>query len=1398
MFHVQIFMLYFLLFFSPLLAENPSTKNIAVHKVMQSRQVVVSQNHEQTQFAKDSLSHDRKSHIVALILHQKEKNEALESKLQIKNKATIFDVDALKSNIVYFMSKQKEVLKRFMISFCDKDDDMWVELEDVYFNGRYYRYQVLSQAARNGIQRNSCTLIPYDKNLHYLYFDDRKQFESALRAGASVDYIYQLAGLYPDGSPYSGDMVVSNSPKEKPSGRVPKLSSDGTPLAKGSQGGGSSGSSDGSTQDHQAKYQKNSQKSVSQPLNSQASLSNPGTLQNTDRQQAITENNIRNQDLNTCKNIERGFDPIIGALTLQDRVDVLNAHNELVKIYKFENSRKGKKLSPNNDYTPELVQQAQLIVKTGLNNPHWNSKKAIQQANKIVQVDVAAKAEALKKEQERKAAEKKAADEKKAFDDQQAKLHDIQNKQSNNQPVSEKPPVNDSSNSFTNNFLVEIVVASIKNPEQLFQQTEYKRKAKQEQMCIRREKDIEQKKIEQKWLCAAEEKRMQQKKAEKERINFVHQKYIQQKKDEIAFLDQQGYIYEPSEQDFIELVVHQLRLESARNSYSSMSSLSYDYLIGNKSVQLKKVITDSDIKVTYLQNKIAKDRYDWHVKALQEIAGTSKSGSTAVQQAKNSRLVDAHNIDDFASSKKLIKDSEHRYTMPSSVANAIRGKLIDRDNEYSGKVSADEIAIINFMLDAMGKANSSMTVEYAQAGLQACDDAQHAKSDQERAYHKEQAQLYYNKIKNGQANYSLANTATPVQASDLATMLQNYNSVLDQHNNTIASDSQKTHNTLVDRLEKRAEAIKQSQEQLRTNKLVRSDFKMSSQARGYLMANHLNYAAFDPSEGTNIQHCLTQENLDIIESAVQTAHRYEHQPETKKIVKQICNQAITAQQLNQRSQVQAAALLTDLNYINAYFTQIPEGQNIFLDLAIGTAQGHAQFLCKWAHFFKNLYQDPRHSVHEMGKDLRAIANALSGVASAVYDFTPLATNIDMAFDSFGFQPDKNKNADGTVKTYANQRSLKKMQTIEHLLSTSRSFVEYIQKSSLRKITTDTTEFADGMAVDGYLTHKAMTLVGSLAQQVGQNISLAGDSMYNLLPPELMDDVVTYATTCKGDILALTEKTAIDLGAAAVHQAAVNKALQAEKIAEKKKLINSTVNKITKTNQEQIANFTKSMESHFVYDKVINPERLKTINDVPQINLYRDFTNNFSPEGLAKLKPEEILHLNLCEWLEPRAKAINERIKKAGGIKFIDARGIEVFFDEFDLFHSLLGEVKPGSIRFHTKGGHILIPELQAALFDIGKFEAIGNGFFDMDIQYAGKGSMQYKSNTYFSAGTSIEQSVEIIEKAVENPKYIKLMNPQFPEKLSFHIENQLEQIFAINIDSNIARFHPLNPNSLRK
>ena len=169
---------------------------------------------------------------------------------------------------------------------------------------------------------------------------------------------------------------------------------------------------------------------------------------------------------------------------------------------------------------------------------------------------------------------------------------------------------------------------------------------------------------------------------------------------------------------------------------------------------------------------------------------------------------------------------------------------------------------------------------------------------------------------------------------------------------------------------------------------------------------------------------------------------------------------------------------------------------------------------------KNLHEDPRHSVKNMGKDLRAIGNALSKVALATYDFTPLAKCVDITLDSY--EADDNT-------TYTDQRTAKKLQTVEHIVNTCNAFIKYIATSSVRKVAADGTVLSDTMITDVWLTEKVIVGAGGLAGQVGKNISLAGEGMYDLLPIELMDEIVTYAKTPTGDIVAISEKTGINLG-----------------------------------------------------------------------------------------------------------------------------------------------------------------------------------------------------------------------------------------------------------------------------
>ncbi len=193
--------------------------------------------------------------------------------------------------------------------------------------------------------------------------------------------------------------------------------------------------------------------------------------------------------------------------------------------------------------------------------------------------------------------------------------------------------------------------------------------------------------------------------------------------------------------------------------------------------------------------------------------------------------------------------------------------------------------------------------------------------------------------------------------------------------------------------------------------------------------------------------------------------------------------------------------------------------------------------------------------------------------------------------------------------------------------------------------------------------------------------------------------------------AIAEKTGEDLNIVMAKQAASNKANQIIKNAAQAKELSDKIQQVVTKNKNEAAStaFHKSIEPYISSEKIVNVERLKSIEGIDQINKFKEYTNNFT--NLEKLTPEEILYLNLCDWLEPQAAAINAEIKAAGGLKFMDpVTKAEVVIEKFDLVHSLLGEMKPGSIRETIKGGHLLISELKAATLEIGTIKSLDNGF----------------------------------------------------------------------------------------
>ncbi|MBV8660761.1 MAG: hypothetical protein JO129_01275, partial [Candidatus Dependentiae bacterium] len=237
---------------------------------------------------------------------------------------------------------------------------------------------------------------------------------------------------------------------------------------------------------------------------------------------------------------------------------------------------------------------------------------------------------------------------------------------------------------------------------------------------------------------------------------------------------------------------------------------------------------------------------------------------------------------------------------------------------------------------------------------------------------------------------------------------------------------------------------------------------------------------------------------------------------------------------------------------------------------------------------------------------------------------------------------------------------------------------------------------------------------------------------------------------------------------------------------KAKDLNDKIQKLTNPNQKEIEALRESMKPYLRSDKIVDVERLKSIEGIEQIDKFKEYTNNFT--NLEKLTPEEILYLNLCDWLEPQATKINARLKASGGIKIIEPQTKKVIaiIKEYDFFHSFLGEMKPQFLNNVTSGGHLPLIELRSAILEIGEIQPFGNGFFDMAIK---RGSKR-KTNSYFPLGKSVEQCIELIENGINNIEKIISSDMQTIMDGSIKFESHAKNVMQLHIKEGIAKFYP--------
>jgi len=828
-----------------------------------------------------------------------------------------------------------------------------------------------------------------------------------------------------------------------------------------------------------------------------------------------------------------------------------------------------------------------------------------------------------------------------------------------------------------------------------------------------------------------------------------------------------------------------------KHGYAFQLSKKLDQEIQDTQNQLQAAVHDSenisyyDSYLTYKRSKLQVD-----IKTLTQQKQNLKENVWKERQVSEVDFLQdlAEKENDLIASTTKMKDSEKKFFYKNQ--QCMQG--VDLNN-----VSQYELKLVHSLPDIIVESSNDTTLELAQASLRSWVNAQRAENDDDHKIHMKKSQELYDKLEEEKLKLSMVQQASKIKKSDVDNLLNDYTVMIQD-----CKQDQSINPTVYKRIEKRSQALIESQEQLSTNNLSRQNHELSSQARGFMMANNMNYQSFNNAVLTNFQHCLTDELVEVVESSASAVEKHGKDSIAGQLAYHNCNIAVSAQQLNQSSKIEEAVALADMTHLFELCAKILCKNEIGQEILVGALLGVKKSAEGWFDFGKRLQDDPKKTVNKIAYDTYEMAHGLAMFTSQIASVGGVSSMEDLMQDNLNFLEDcreycadKTKPGPFDNLIYKRQqrriRDLKVLKdTLKTVLGTSKAVIQKMMSQTLRENVADVTV----ITVDTLVTNKIFDGLQYITKIIGSQAVKAVDVVKDIVPPASLPSFATNAGEFVGAMESAGEAFS---GATQVSE----QAIKLSKYTAQAKNLSDKISAATNPDPKEVAEFQKSIDPFLNSEKIINVKSLKSIKDVDQIEKYRDYTNNFHPEGLAKLKPEEILHLNLCDWLAPKAIEINERIRKAGGLKISETRnGIEYITEiyELDLFHSLLGEMRPGSVRDATKGGHLFIAELKSATFDIGDIKSFGSGFFDMDIKHLRGFSDKYKTNSFFKMGTSVDKVVEMIEDAIKNSKDTIFMGIADNGRISFDVINKSDQIFALHIKDKIAKIHPVNPSSRLK
>jgi hypothetical protein len=400
--------------------------------------------------------------------------------------------------------------------------------------------------------------------------------------------------------------------------------------------------------------------------------------------------------------------------------------------------------------------------------------------------------------------------------------------------------------------------------------------------------------------------------------------------------------------------------------------------------------------------------------------------------------------------------------------------------------------MLNYNAICIASTKNGIITEVAQNCLDHWQSEQQVNNQTDATWYRKQCQKSYEALKNYQK-------ISPLQKrkSDKKILLD----CLDITRQQLAVIHNESEPYYTEQLTSREKALIES---IRTNKKSEKEFKLNPHNIGFMMAHNINHHAFHNQDCLEIQHCLTDQIVRIIDHMISMTEINPSNPIMVDYVKHSCNLAVAGQQLNQQNQIYHAMSLTDYSEFFALY-----GQSLLLDDVEGTmfygiAQGLGKSLAKYVTFAQALYNNPGKTIGDTVQNFGHAAYCLGKVIQVIAEHYPIPSIQDNLLEFT-----KQEYADFSSGPFLG----KLQQNYENIsggcgiiLDIGQHLCTTIMNKSIRENSCDLTEFAADMIIPGKIAQAFIFLSNIIAPHLLD----ASRSLQQMIPEHFMNDAVGFA------------------------------------------------------------------------------------------------------------------------------------------------------------------------------------------------------------------------------------------------------------------------------------------------